>query len=95
VQNRGDEVEVDDAEGLRMIEAGQAEAVDFVQGEAAPVVAGEGEAAPVVTGEGEAAPVVTGEGEAAPAVVDVEEVKNATEAETATKKVSTEKAAKK
>lgn len=46
VQNRGDEVEVDDAEGLRMIEAGQA----------------------------------------APAAVDVEEAKNKTEAETATKK---------
>ncbi len=65
VQNRGDEVEVDGAEGLRMIEAGQA------------------------------APVVTGEGEAARAAVDVEEAKNATEAETATKKVSTEKAVKK
>lgn len=75
MQNRGDEIEVDDAEGLRMIEAGQA--------------------APVVAGEGEAAPVVTGEGEAAPAAVGVEEAKNKTEAETATKKVSTEKAVKK
>jgi len=55
VQNRGDEIDVGDDEGLRMIEAGQA----------------------------------------ATAAVDVEEAKNKTEAETATKKVSTEKAVKK
>lgn len=72
-QNMGDEIEVDDGEGLRMIDAGQCVPVDLAQVEAARVAAEEGQAA----------------------AVDVEEAKNATEAETATPKVSTEKAVKK
>jgi len=83
-QNMGDEIEVGDGEGLRMIDAGQCVPVDLAQDEAARLAAEEGQA-----------PAAVEEGEAAPAAVDVEEAKNKTETETATKKVSTEKAVKK